>query len=60
MGDLDISARGALSVDETAAYLGVHASFVRRLIDQGRLPSVRLGRRVLVPVEGLQEVLRGQ
>lgn len=51
--------RLALSVAETAAYLGVHPSFVRRLIEQGRLPSVRLGRRVLVPVEGLNEVLRG-
>ena len=51
--------RLALSVDEVAERLGVHPSFVRRLIEQGRIPAVRLGRRVLVPVEGLQEVLRG-
>ena len=50
--------RLTLSVAEVAERLGVHPSFVRRLIQDGRIPSVRLGRRVLVPVRGLEEVLR--
>ncbi|MGH9185274.1 MAG: helix-turn-helix domain-containing protein, partial [Acidimicrobiales bacterium] len=50
--------RWALSVDETAVVLGVSRAGAYRMVRAGALPSIRLGQRILVPVERLRaEVL---
>jgi excisionase family DNA binding protein len=47
----------AISIAEAADRLGVSKSYLYQLAKEGRLPVVRLGRRVLVPVESLQGLL---
>jgi excisionase family DNA binding protein len=46
-----------LTVAETARELRVHPLTVRRAIKRGDLPSVLVGRRVLVPIAGLESWL---
>lgn len=41
--------RMVLTVEETARLLGIGRSLAWRLVSEGELPSVRLGRRVRVP-----------
>ena len=48
----------ALSQREAARMLGVSPRTVDRLIALKRLPVRRLGRRVLIPRNGLQNLLR--
>lgn len=43
-----------LSVAQAAQSLGVSPRFLRGLIYKGELPVVRLGRRVLIPIELLR------
>jgi len=45
------------SVVETARILGISRSHTYELIHQGVIPSVRLGRRIVVPHDGLMELL---
>lgn len=47
------AARVALSVDEAAARLGVSEWSVRQAIKRGDIPSRRIGHRVLVPTEAI-------
>lgn len=49
--------RRALDVPEVARRLGISRSFAYELVASGRLPSIRLGRRVLVPVDQLERLL---
>lgn len=51
-------ARVALSVDEAAARLGVSEWTVRQAIKRGDIPSRRIGHRVLVPVEAIDNFFR--
>ena len=46
-----------LSMPETARLLGVSEWLVKRAVREGALPSLRLGRRVLIPRDALQEWL---
>lgn len=46
-----------ISVEETAQLLSVGRNTCYELIRQGRLPHIRLGRRVLVPRFGLEQWL---
>ena len=50
---------GALtcSVDEAARLLGISRNLAYDLVREGRLPHVRLGRRILVPRFGLEQWL---
>jgi excisionase family DNA binding protein len=50
--------RFALSVDETAAAVGLSSRYVRGLIADGRLRAIRTGRRVLVPIAELERFTR--
>lgn len=52
--------RLALSVEEAAECLGVGRSAMYEAIKVGRVPVVRFGRRVLVPVHGLQQWLTAE
>ena len=47
------SPRLTLSLPEVAAWLGVSPHLVWGQVNRGELPSVRLGRRVLVPRDAL-------
>lgn len=56
LGDLD--SRVTLTIDETAAVLGLGRSAAYEAARRGQIPSRRLGRRVVVPVPALREWLR--
>jgi excisionase family DNA binding protein len=49
--------RLAYTVEEVADLLGIRPEYVRSLVRTGRLPGVKLGRRVLIPVKALRDVL---
>jgi excisionase family DNA binding protein len=51
------SDRWALSVDETAAILGISRAHAYRMVRSGVLPSIRLGQRLIVPIESLRAIL---
>ena len=46
-----------LSIDEVAGHLGLHRKTVELMIRRGELRSTRVGRRVLVRVDELQEFI---
>ena len=47
------------TVDETAQLLRISRNSAYNLVREGRLPVVRLGRRLLVPKKGLDNLLAG-
>lgn len=49
--------RLTLTVGEAAQVLGVSRSLAYELVARGELPSLRLGRRVVVPRQALQVLL---
>ena len=48
----------AVSINEAAKLLGIRPSTFRVKIKEGRIRVVRIGRRVLVPMESIEKVLR--
>jgi excisionase family DNA binding protein len=46
-----------LSVTETAEQLGISRSRAYELVQQGWIPSIKCGRRVLIPLHALQKRL---
>jgi excisionase family DNA binding protein len=48
-----------LTVDETAKLLRISRNTAYNLVREGRLPVLRLGRRLLVPKKGLDNLLAG-
>jgi excisionase family DNA binding protein len=48
-----------VTIEEAAALLGISESSVRRSIAAGELHSIKLGRRRLVPVAAIEDLLRG-
>ena len=55
---LPLSERLALSVEEAGALLGISRDLAYDLVARGELPSLRLGRRLVVPRRALEEALR--
>lgn len=49
--------RATLTVAEAAALLGISRDVAYREIESGALPSLRLGRRILVPTAALMRLL---
>ena len=49
-----------VSVDEAAKLLGISRNLAYDLVREGRLPHVRLGRRILVPRFGLDQWLANE
>jgi excisionase family DNA binding protein len=47
--ELRISRAAVVTVAQTAAVLGVDVRTVTRAIENGELPALRLGRRILIP-----------
>ena len=56
--DVD-SDRLAMSVEEASRALGISKSLGYELVATGKLPSVRLGRRIVVPRAALERFLDG-
>ncbi|MFA5890410.1 MAG: helix-turn-helix domain-containing protein [Actinomycetota bacterium] len=55
-----MSARLTLSVSEAAVALGLGRGLTYSLVREGRLPSVRLGSRILIPRAALESFLAAQ
>ena len=51
------SERLTVTVEEAAALLGISRNLAYELVTRKELPSVRLGRRVLVPRQALERLL---
>ena len=51
--------RLVLSVTEAAVALGISRAHAYELVARGQLPSLRLGRRIVVPRRGLERLLDG-
>ena len=56
---LETTTRAALSVTRAAEFVGVDRRTLTRALDEGTIPSIRGGRRRLVPTEGLRQFLAG-
>lgn len=52
--------RATLTVEEAAAILGIGRTLAFELARTGRLPTIRLGRRILVPRAALDRMLDNQ
>jgi excisionase family DNA binding protein len=50
-------ARLTMTVDQAAAALGVSRGTAYEAVKTGQLPTVRIGRRVLVPIAGLHALV---
>ena len=46
-----------MTVRECAAYLRISAGLAYEMVRQGSLPTIRLGRRILVPRQALERML---
>jgi excisionase family DNA binding protein len=46
------------SVDDAAEVLGIGRNAAYEAVRRGEIPSIRIGRRVVVPDEGLQRLLQ--
>lgn len=55
-----VSERLLLTVEEAARCLGIGKTLAWRLVQEGQLPSVRLGRCVRVPRRALEEWVQEQ
>lgn len=51
--------RLTLTVEEAAAVLGISRAFAYEAVRRGEIPSIRIGRRVLVPRAALERLLDG-
>lgn len=56
---LDNTTRAALSVSKAAGFVGVDPRTLSRSLDDGDIPSIRVGRRRLVPTQALRQFLAG-
>jgi excisionase family DNA binding protein len=53
----DAAARPTISVREAARALGISATTAYQAVDTGTLPSIRLGRRIVIPTAALRRLL---
>jgi excisionase family DNA binding protein len=56
---MTLAERPTLSVAETAELLGISRWLVQQAVRDGSLPSLRVGRRILIPRVRLQALLDG-
>jgi excisionase family DNA binding protein len=49
-----------LTIADAAALLGIHRQTLRAAIERGDLRAIRIGRRWLVPVAAINELLEGR
>lgn len=55
-----VEERQPLTIGEAARRLGVHRETLRAAIGRGEVPAARLGRRWLVPVDAIDDLLAGR
>ncbi len=55
---MNTATRRTLTVAETAEVLGIGVSTAREAIREGRIPVLQFGRRLVVPQEALESLLR--
>jgi excisionase family DNA binding protein len=55
----DSKTRSTLNVEEVAAQLGISRAVAYEAVRTGRIPSLRIGRRLLVPRRALDAMLDG-
>jgi excisionase family DNA binding protein len=48
----------AMSVDEAAEYTGIGKNTIRQLISWKKLPVLRVGRKILIRTDSLEELLK--
>ena len=53
------AARLVLSVEEARIQLGLSRGLIYEAVRTGQIPSIRIGRRILIPRVGLQQLLEG-
>ena len=46
-----------MTVEEAAEYLRIGRGHAYEMVREGRIPSLRMGRRILIPVSALQRLL---
>jgi excisionase family DNA binding protein len=49
--------RITLTVEEAGTRLGISRTLAYELVRRGEIPSIRLGRRVLVPIRALERLV---
>jgi excisionase family DNA binding protein len=49
--------RITLTVEEAGTRLGISGTLAYELVRRGEIPSIRLGRRVLVPIRALERLV---
>jgi excisionase family DNA binding protein len=54
------AARLAMTVEETAARLGISRPTAYEAVKTGSIPSIKIGRRILVPLAALERMLAGE
>ena len=52
-----IEKRLCVTVPEAAALLGISRNFAYQLVREGKLPSIRFGKRILIPRVALEKML---
>jgi len=57
MNQVEQMPRMMISVNEAARVIGVSRSYAYELVASGLLASVRLGRRVLIPVSAIEDLV---
>lgn len=55
--NMDIEKRLCLTVPEAAERLGISRNFAYELVKRGELPSIRFGKRILIPKIALENKL---
>lgn len=53
----NIDKRLCITVPEAAEMLGLSKNFVYQLVREGKLPSIRFGKRILIPRVALEKML---
>ena len=56
---MNLENRICLSPQQAATKLGISRGLCYRLLANGTLPAVRLGRRLVIPVAALEALLKG-
>ena len=56
-GYATIDRRLCVTVPEAAKMLGISRNFAYQLVREGKLPSVRFGKRILIPIAALEKML---
>jgi len=55
--NMDIDKRLCITVPEAAAMLGISRNFAYELVNRGELPSIKFGKRKLIPKIALEKKL---